>query len=103
MYFVYVLYCFHLHALVVPRGCRFLTDREFSFQVAAADKLIITIHVTIKTSLIFLKRIFYDNRSPQRFMYSIKNKSWKTKRHFPLKSKTPNYHPPPFTNPTSLP
>ena len=34
--------------MVLPRGCRFLPDREFSFQVAATDKLVITIHFLIK-------------------------------------------------------
>ena len=47
-YFVYVLNCFHLDAMVGPQSCRILPDREFSFQVAATDKLVITIHFPIK-------------------------------------------------------
>ena len=34
--------------MVVPRGCRFLPDREFSFQVVATDKLVITSHFPTK-------------------------------------------------------
>ena len=45
------------------------------------------------TKVLFLKRIFFDNGLPQRFMHPIKSKFWKIKRHFPLKSKTP-YSPP---------
>ena len=52
-----------------------------------------------------MKPIFYDNGSPQRFMHPRKNKVWTTKRHFPLKSKTPHSTPPPsplLSSPTSL-